>query len=96
VVATLHLVDDLLRMGALAQHVARVARRRHPTCAIPAPTRTVITDMAEVAGSMAAAATALLINYDPDHAATLVAQDATIDNRLFAFEGVAAGASRPG
>jgi len=79
VVTTLHLVEDLLRMGVLAEHVARTARRRHPTCAIPASARTVITDMAEVAGSMAAAATALLINHDPHHAATLVAQDATID-----------------
>ena len=79
VVATLNLVDDLLRMGVLAQHVAHVARRRHPHCAVPAPARTVITEMAEAAGSMAAAATTLLVNHDPDHAAALVAQDATID-----------------
>ena len=79
IVATLNLVDDLLRMGVLAQHVARVARRRHPHCAVPAATRTIITDMATVAGSMAAAATTLLIHHDPDHASTLVAQDTTID-----------------
>ena len=79
VVATLNLVDDLLRMGVLAQHVAHIARRRHPHCAVPTPARTVITEIAEAAGSMAAAATTLLIDHDPDHATTLVAQDATID-----------------
>ena len=79
VVATLNLVDDLLRMGVLAQHIARIARRRHPTCAVPAGARTVVTDMAEVAGSMAAAATTLLLHHDPDQAAALVAQDTTID-----------------
>lgn len=79
VVATLNLVDDLLRMGVLAQHVARIARRRHPHCAVPAPARTVITDMAALAGSMAATATTLLINHAPEQATTLIAQDTTID-----------------
>ena len=79
VVATLNLVVGLLRMGALAQHVARIARRRHPSCAVPGPARTVITQMSEVAGSMAAAATVLLVSRDPTEAAALVAQDAAVD-----------------
>jgi phosphate transport system protein len=79
VVATLNLVDDLLRMGVLAQHVARIARRRHPHCAVPDSARTVITAMAGVAVSMATAATTLLIDHNTDQAAALVAHDATID-----------------
>ncbi len=79
VVATLILVDDLLRMGVLAQHVARIARRRHPHHAVPVPARTVITEMAEVAGSMAATATTLLIHHDTHQAAALIAQDTAVD-----------------
>jgi phosphate transport system protein len=66
-------------MGVLAQHVAHIARRRHPHCAVPAPARPVITDMAAAAGAMAAEATVLLIHHDPHQAAALEAKDTTID-----------------
>jgi phosphate transport system protein len=43
VVTAIQLVGDLTRMGALAEHIANIARRRHPANAVPEsvrPTRT--------------------------------------------------------
>jgi phosphate transport system protein len=53
VLSSLHVAGDLERMGDLADHVARTARRRLPACAVPAPVTTVIKEMGQVADRMA-------------------------------------------
>lgn len=36
VVSSIYIVEDLFRMGQLAQHIADAARRRHPEAVVPA------------------------------------------------------------
>src|SRR3954453_4315583 len=52
-ITALHVSADLERMGDLAEHVAKTARRRHPSPAVPAELRPVFKGMAEVADKMA-------------------------------------------
>lgn len=49
VVTAMHMASDIERMGDLARHVAKVARRRYPENAVPEQVRPVITEMSEVA-----------------------------------------------
>jgi phosphate transport system protein len=53
VITALHVSADLERMGDLAEHVAKTARRRHPSPAVPAELRPVFQQMSEVASRMA-------------------------------------------
>jgi phosphate transport system protein len=53
VVTALHAAADLERMGALAKHVARIALRRHPACAVTEPVAGIFKDMGEVADRLA-------------------------------------------
>jgi phosphate transport system protein len=48
-VAALRMGSDLERMGDLAHHVAKLARLRHPTCAIPDELLQTVKDMGRVA-----------------------------------------------
>src|SRR2546423_940318 len=49
IVTTLRMSADLERMGDLARHVARAARRRYPESAIPAELRSTVVEMGRVA-----------------------------------------------
>ena len=49
VVSALRMAADLERMGDLAEHVAKVARMRHPESAIPPELRDTIVEMDQVA-----------------------------------------------
>src|SRR3954471_4579429 len=49
IVTTLKMSADLERMGDLARHVARAARRRFPDSAVPASLRSTIVEMSQVA-----------------------------------------------
>jgi len=76
IVTTLKMSADLERMGDLARHVARAARRRYPDSAVPPKLRSAIMEMGKVAeqlvtktGSVLASrslATALEIEHDDD------------------------------
>jgi len=48
-VTALRMGSDLERMGDLAEHVAKIARRRHPECAVPAELIGTVTAMGEAA-----------------------------------------------
>ncbi len=48
-VTALRMGSDLERMGDLAEHVANLARRRHPECAVPAELIATVTAMGEAA-----------------------------------------------
>ncbi|MFC7528086.1 phosphate signaling complex protein PhoU [Actinoplanes sp. GCM10030250] len=80
VITALHISADLERMGDLAEHVAKTARRRHPSPAVPAELRPTFQQMAEVADRMAERITTLLQNPDPAAAAELEKEDDAIDD----------------
>ena len=50
VVSAIWIVADLQRMGALAIHVAKAARRRHPAHVIPAEIRPIVEDYSHMEG----------------------------------------------
>jgi phosphate transport system protein len=78
-VSALWIVSDLKRMGELAIHVAKVARRRYPVVAVPIPIRPVIRQMGVVGAQLAEAAEQVLRWRDVDLARSLVRQDDAMD-----------------
>lgn len=48
-VTALRMGSDLERMGDLAEHIAKIARRRHPECAVPADFIAIVTAMDDAA-----------------------------------------------
>lgn len=79
-VAGLRVVADLERMGALAAHIAAVARMRYPDSAIPAPVRPGFVRMGDIADKMVAAATDSLDNRSTDSARELFERDKEMDD----------------
>jgi phosphate transport system protein len=79
IVGSMHISADIERMGALSAHVARIARRRHPECAVPSEVRAHFTEMASVAIQLARTAQEVLLSRDPDKAAHLRRQDDAVD-----------------
>ncbi|MQY24702.1 phosphate signaling complex protein PhoU [Nocardia aurantia] len=80
VVSTIQIVADVNRMGALALHVAKVARRRHPNHALPEAVNGYFAEMGRVAVSMATAAKEVLETRDPQRAAELSGDDDAMDD----------------
>ena len=77
---------DIDRMGSLAHHVAKVARRRHPAHAVPAELVPTFREMGTVARRLAEGAGAVLAEPDAANAARLDVDDDTMDalhRRLF-------------
>ena len=79
VITALHVSADLERMGDLAEHVAKTAKRRHPSPAVPAELRPVFKQMADVADRMADKITAVLASPSVDLAAELEKDDDAMD-----------------
>jgi phosphate transport system protein len=80
VITALHISADLERMGDLAEHVAKTARRRHPSPAVPAELRPVFQQMAAVGDEMADKITTLLGKPDEELAAGLEKDDDAMDD----------------
>lgn len=79
-VATLRMVTDLERMGDLAVHVARVARRRYPLHAVPELLVPTIQAMAATADQMIAQAAEIIASRDVQAAAELEDTDDQMDS----------------
>ncbi len=79
-VASLRMVTDLERMGDLAVHVAKVARLRYPTRAVPAVLVPTIEAMARAADEMIASAAEIVATRDVGAAAELEAADDEMDH----------------
>jgi phosphate transport system protein len=79
VVTALQIAADLERMGDLADHVAKTARRRHPSPAVPAELRSVFGEMASVADRMAEKIAGVLSSPDAAVAAELDRDDDAMD-----------------
>jgi phosphate transport system protein len=79
IVGTIHVGADIERMGALAVHVARISRLRHPECALPGEVRASFSEMGFRAVKLARTAREVLISGDPEKAALLRAEDDAVD-----------------
>jgi phosphate transport system protein len=79
VLTSLHVAGDLERMGDLAEHVARTARRRLPDCAVPPPATTVIKEMGQIADRMAGKIGPAISDRDAVTAAQLERDDDAMD-----------------
>jgi phosphate transport system protein len=78
-VASLRMVSDLERMGDLAVHIAKVARLRYPTKAVPAEVEPTITSMAATADRMIGDAAKVIANRDVSAAESLEHADDAMD-----------------
>lgn len=79
VVTALRMASDLERMGDLARHVAKVARRRYPNTAVPPELVPTMTQMGQVAAQMVAKTAGLIASKDVAQAAELDHDDDAMD-----------------
>jgi phosphate transport system protein len=80
VITSLHAAADLERMGALAEHVARIALRRHPACAVPEVLVPQFKEMGGVADRIAGKIAKALSTHDVVTAAQLDRDDDAMDD----------------
>ncbi|ORW90280.1 PhoU family transcriptional regulator [Mycobacterium sp. IEC1808] len=84
--SSIQIIADTERMGALAVHVADIARREYPRQVLPDEVRGCFAEMGKVAIELGASAKQVLIARDPQQAAQLREQDQAMDDlysRLF-------------
>jgi phosphate transport system protein len=79
VVSALRMVSELVRMGDLSVHVAKIARLRVPGVAVPAEVRPTISRMGEVAEEMVRRVSAVILERDVDAAVELRRDDEEMD-----------------
>ena len=80
IVSSIQIVADVDRMGALALHVAKIARRRHPQHALPEEVNGYFAEMGRVAVELGNAAQEVLLTRDPEKAARLREEDDAMDD----------------
>lgn len=80
VVSGFQIVADADRMGALALHVAKVARRRHPAKALPEEVNGYFAEMGRLAVTLAKNAHEVLVTGDPQAALRLQEDDDAMDD----------------
>lgn len=79
VVSGIYIVEHFTRMGALAGHIARVARRRHPNPVLPEPVVPIIREFATRNSEMARTLQVLLSSKDVELALSLDSADDAVD-----------------
>jgi phosphate transport system protein len=80
VLAAIHAAESLERMGDLALHVAKAARRRHPEPVLPESVRPYFAEMGSVAVGLARQAELVIKNKDVEAAKNLEAADDQVDD----------------
>jgi phosphate transport system protein len=80
IVSSIQIVADVDRMGALALHVAKIARRRHPQHALPEEVNGYFAEMGRVAVELGNAAQEVLLTRDPEKAARINEEDDAMDD----------------
>ena len=80
IVGSIQIVADIDRMGALALHVAKIARRRHPQHALPEEVNGYFAEMGRVAVELGNAAQEELMSRDPEKAAQIRDEDEAMDD----------------
>jgi len=72
-------VADAERMGALALHVAKIARRRHPHHALPDEVKGYFAEMGRIAVDLGNSAKDVVLSRDPKQAAQISRKDDAMD-----------------
>ncbi len=80
IVSSIQIVADVDRMGALALHVAKIARRRHPQHALPEEVNGYFAEMGRVAVELGNSAQEVLATRDPEKAARIQEEDDAMDD----------------
>ena len=80
VVSGIQIIADVDRMGVLALHVAKIARRRHPNHAVPEDVNGYFAEMGRIAVALGAAAQEVLETRDPERASRLRDEDEAMDD----------------
>ncbi|MFJ7211470.1 phosphate signaling complex protein PhoU [Amycolatopsis sp. NPDC098790] len=80
VLAAIHAAESLERMGDLALHVAKAARRRHPDPVLPEAVKPYFTEMGEVAVKLARQVEAVIHSKDIEAAKTIESDDDQVDD----------------
>ena len=80
VLSSLKNIADVDRMGALALHVARLARRRHPAKALPEGVNGYFTEMGRIAVDISNSVKDIVLSRDPHRAADLANDDDDMDH----------------
>jgi phosphate transport system protein len=80
VLAAVHAAESLERMGDLALHVAKAARRRHPNPVLPEPVRPYFSEMGRVAVELAREAEQVILNRNVEKAHSLEEADDEMDD----------------
>lgn len=86
VITSLRMVADIERMGDLALHLAKVARRRYPASAIPVELQSTVLEMGQVAQRIVTKCASVIASRDLHLAAELERDDDVMDafhRRLF-------------
>jgi phosphate transport system protein len=76
----LRITSDLERSGDLAVHVAKLARRKFPACAVPDELQSTIRSMGEVAATIVSKAGEVVASRDAAKATELEADDDVMDD----------------
>lgn len=80
IVTSIQNVADVDRMGALALHVAKIARRRHPQHALPEEVNGYFAEMGRVAVELGQQTQDVLLSRDPEKAAHIQDEDDAMDD----------------
>jgi phosphate transport system protein len=80
VLAAIHAAESLERMGDLALHVAKAARRRHPQPVLPEQVRPYFAEMGRVAVELAREAEQVILSKDIQQARALERADDEMDD----------------
>ena len=80
IVTSIQNVADVDRMGALALHVAKIARRRHPQHALPEEVNGYFSEMGRVAVELGHQTQEALLTRDPQKAARIQEEDDAMDD----------------
>jgi phosphate transport system protein len=80
VLAAIHAAESLERMGDLALHVAKAARRRHPQKVLPDQVAPYFSEMGRVAVSLARQAEQVILSKDVEQARALEDADDEMDD----------------
>ena len=80
IVGSIQIVADVERMGALALHVAKIARRRHPRHALPEEVNGYFAEMGRIAVDLGNSAREVLISRDPEQARLIREEDDAMDD----------------
>ena len=79
VVGSLQNVADAERMGGLAVHVAKLARRRHPDPVLPEEVHGYFAEMGRIAVDLGNSAKDVVLSRDPEQAAQIRRDDDAMD-----------------